>query len=150
MKRPRRFVAIILGCAAAVAVIGLGLRAFIGPYRIARLGVNSPLDCEGLFAVALLLILWVRSTGASVERPDTSGASLFYLPLLLLLILAVLANNPAAPFLSDDYILVQTSFASPAQALALFLNPGGDGSFRPLGYLYFGLVRLWAGYDPLK
>lgn len=149
MKRRRRFVAILLGCAAAVAATGLGVRAFAEPYRFAGLSVISPLDCKSLFAIALLLILWIRGAGL-IERPKISEASLFYLPLLLLLISAVFANNLAAPFLSDDYILVQTPFANPAQALALFLNPGGDGSFRPLGYLYFGMVRLWAAYDPLK
>ena len=59
------------------------------------------------------------------------------------------APNLSDPFLSDDYILATRATFEPTRLLALFHNPGGDGSFRPLGYLYFGLLRRLFGPNPL-
>ena len=54
------------------------------------------------------------------------------------------------PFLSDDYILVSRATLDSSRILAVFHTPGGDGSFRPLGYLYFALLHYFGGVDPWK
>ena len=74
------------------------------------------------------------------------------IPMLLVLVAVALmfSHNLSDPFLSDDYILVSRASLNSSQVAASFTTPGGDGAFRPIGSLYFDIVRLWAGVDPLK
>src|SRR5579872_5892046 len=124
----------ILACSAISAGIGLSLRTYLNPVRISTLGLRSPLGPESIFAIALLLILWVRAGGgAAGVRPKTSVATVFLFPsLLILLIAGTFMHGLSAPFLSDDYIIINTPFIDVAGLRQLLQTPGGDGSYRPL------------------
>jgi hypothetical protein len=58
--------------------------------------------------------------------------------------------NLRDPFLSDDYILVSRASMNTPSITWYFKNPGGDGSFRPIGFLYFSVVSHFGGTEPWK
>ena len=134
----------LLTIIAIAAAFGLALRAGLGPFSLAGLRVASPLGIESCFACAFLALLFVRASG---KQPHAEWT----IPLAAALALVALAFAPNLndPFLSDDYILAARATFEPARLLALFHTPGGDGSFRPLGYVYFGLLRRLFGANPL-
>ena len=70
--------------------------------------------------------------------------------LALAIVAAAFVSSLRDPFLSDDYILVSRATLDSSRILAVFHTPGGDGSFRPLGYLYFGLLHYFGGVEPWK
>src|SRR6185312_10862283 len=62
-----RAIRVVLAFFAIFAAAGLGLRMYLGPTHIGNLSIGSPLGCESLFAIAILLIVCLRS---NVEAPD--------------------------------------------------------------------------------
>lgn len=52
-------------------------------------------------------------------------------------------------FLSDDFLLLRHAMETRQHPWTPFLSPGGDGFFRPFGYLLLGLNSLWAGTSPV-
>jgi hypothetical protein len=170
----RSLTAVSLAAALAVSV-----RAMVGIFVVGPLRFASPMGMESLFAGAFLAIVLLqsqRSASAASAAPDAPVASAapgasaasatpttpaaparnaarFQIaPLLaaLAVVAAVFIPSLRDPFLSDDYILVSRATLDPARILAVFHTPGGDGSFRPLGYLYFALLHRFGGVDPLK
>jgi hypothetical protein len=136
--------ALLLTVVAIAAAFGLALRAGLGVFSLAGVRVASPIGLESCFACAFLALLFVRASGKQHRVEWT-------LPLAAALALIALAYAPnlSDPFLSDDYILAARATFEPERLLALFYTPGGDGSFRPLGYVYFGLLRRVFGPNPL-
>lgn len=51
-------------------------------------------------------------------------------------------------FLSDDFTLLIQARA-PWSWRGVFATRGGDGSFRPVGYLSYVISSRWAGFDPV-
>jgi hypothetical protein len=157
-----------LAAVSLTAALALSVRAMAGPLVVGALHFASPMGMESLFAgvfLAVVLLQTQRST-APVAIAQ-SAARLRIAPLLLALAIVAAAYIPSLwdPFLSDDYILVSRATLDPARILAVFHTPGGrdtigagaalntpgnDGSFRPLGYLYFALLHQFGGLDPLK
>jgi len=144
LKTGLAFIAI---CAAVV----VGLRMYLRPAHIGKLSIGSPLGCESLFAIAILLIVCLRS---KIEAPDyhrgNSLPTMICVVVMVVLVATLFAGNLTAPFLSDDYILIQAPRVDAARIVALFTHGGGDGSFRPLGYLWFGLLGggAFSGISP--
>src|SRR6185312_11320692 len=131
------------------ALAAIALRAALGPFHIGALHFASPIGVESVFAAGFLAVLLLRSGAAEGGK---TKASLRAAPLWIALavVAAVFLPNLRDPFLSDDYILVRHATLDPSRILAMFHTPGGDGSFRPLGYLYFGLLRYFGGVDSWK
>jgi hypothetical protein len=51
-------------------------------------------------------------------------------------------------FVSDDFIIVNSANnATPASLAHAWTHAGGDGFFRPMGYMSFALDALWAKFD---
>jgi hypothetical protein len=147
----RSLTAVSLAAALAVSIRAMAGTFFVGPLRFA-----SPMGMESLFAGAFLAIVLLQSQCSAVPAkfasPAAPNARFHIAPLLAALAVVAAAYIPSLrdPFLSDDYILVSRATLDPARILAVFHMPGGDGSFRPLGYLYFALLRHFGGVDPLK
>jgi hypothetical protein len=139
-----RLAARLLTIVAIFAAFALALRALLGPFSIGGIRLVSPLGLESLFACAFLALLLVSS---ELKRDHARAA----VPLAAALAFVAIAYLPnlSDPFLSDDYILAARATLEPARLLALFHTPGGDGSFRPIGYLYFGLLRHFFGANSL-
>ncbi len=120
----------ILIAAAAVAGLLLAVRAAIGPFAI-----HSPFGAETVLWLALLGLLAV----VPVQEPKPSDERFPRLALALVLVFVTLAflRNLSDSFLSDDYIITTGPRFTLPGFLASFHTAGGDGSFRPLGALYF-------------
>jgi hypothetical protein len=153
----RSLTAVSLAAALAVSVRAAVGIIFVGPLRFA-----SPMGMESLFAGAFLAIVLLQSqrsakpaapAGPTASAAPAMNAAWFHIaPLLaaLAVVAAVFIPSLSDPFLSDDYILVSRATLDPARILAVFHTPGGDGSYRPLGYLYFALLHHFGGVDPWK
>jgi hypothetical protein len=144
------------------AALAVWVRAWAGPFFVGPLRFASPMGMESLCAGAFLAVVLLQSrrsdafakpaAAAEPAKPDEPAAWLRIAPLLAALAVVAVVFIPSLrdPFLSDDYILVSRATLDPARILAVFHTPGGDGSFRPLGYLYFALLHYFGGVDPWK
>jgi hypothetical protein len=144
----RSLTAVLLAAALAVSI-----RAVAGPLVVGPLRFASPMGLESLFAGVFVAIVLLQSKRSAVRGAIAKSATRVRIaPLLLALAVVAAAYFPSLwnPFLSDDYILVSRATLDPARVLAVFHTPGGDGSFRPLGYLYFALLHQFGGVDPLQ
>lgn len=142
----------LLVAAAAVASVLLCVRAWLGPFDWGPVHVNSPLVAEGVFAVSVmaLLLLGGKNAGDAAVPSASGGKPLLPLAAALCLIVVAFAWNLHDPFLADDYIMVTQAPANLQSIARLFHTPGGDGSFRPVTQLYFGLAGAWAGWEPWR
>ena len=136
-----RFLWIIAAALGAV----IAARWLLGPFVFLGIPVNAPLNPEGAFG--LIVVALLASRPASSTPPSTEPRASASGPALLAAALALAALSPALAvgFLSDDFILVHQARTSTAW-LPLFTTPGGDGFFRPLGYLTFNLNALVGGW----
>jgi hypothetical protein len=111
------------------------------------------INLESIFGLAVVIALLWRSGAGPGSRPRLRlGLKLDWgdaLPMVSIALMLGAAFWRAAriSFLSDDYVLV-----SMAQTFhnyrAMFTHGGGDGFFRPLGYLSLWWTWPWAGLDP--
>ncbi|MGA2185260.1 MAG: hypothetical protein ABSH47_19750 [Bryobacteraceae bacterium] len=143
-----RVAARIVAAGAVCVAVLLSVRALEGPFQLGRVWVRSPLTLETVFTVlvgVLLLIVCRRRDGLAATRVSGNLA-------LLLLALALTAfaflPNLRDPFLSDDYIHARGATLDPQRIAHNSVTPGGDGAFRPLGYIWYGLVHAFAGVHP--
>jgi hypothetical protein len=52
-------------------------------------------------------------------------------------------------FLSDDFVLVKLASTFHFAMHPSFTTAGGDGFFRPIGYISLAVTSLWAGVNPM-
>src|ERR1700683_3128036 len=110
------------------------------------------INWESIFGLAVVIsLLWRSGSG----REPTLAAKLTLdrrdmLPMVLiaLMICAVFWRAARISFLSDDYVLVSMAQSFRGNYEAMFTQGGGDGFFRPLGYLSIFWTWPWAGLDP--
>ncbi len=152
--RFRTSLRVVLRILAIAAMVVLVLRAGIGPFQVwgNRLPIHSPFSMESAFWIAICGLLLTQRERNAISRTNASARfRRIALAICLCLIALAFAGNLSDPFLSDDYILVSRAQSiGRAALLATFCAPGGDGAFRPLGALYYHLVAMWAGFNPLK
>jgi hypothetical protein len=113
--------------------------------------INSPMNAESAFGLAIVLILLVRSTTEEEKfNPSQSSRaqSCLFTAALVVLVAAAFYRTIHFYFLSDDFILVRYADARRWDFRALFTVGGGDGFFRPVGYISLALTSLWASSDP--
>ncbi len=137
---------------ATVAAIVLTVRAAAGPFQIWGIStlVNSPFASENVLWAAVFGLLCLRYRPAM--NPTPNGATEFprpFLALALFVIAVAFVRNLADPFLSDDYIILNSSPFNWQAFLATLNRAGGDGSFRPLGTVYYQTMRAFAGTSPI-
>lgn len=130
------------------------MRSGIGPFQLWGIGVtvNSPFLAENVFWLAILgLLLFRHQAGLTFVSDENNGASFpgMYLAISLCVIAAAFAHNLADPFLSDDYIILNGPPFNWQTLVAALHRPGGDGSFRPLGTVYYQLIKTVAGRNPV-
>jgi len=133
----------LLASVAAVAIAILALRSSLGPFH----PVNSPFATENIFWLAILGLLCLIPQSSAT--PHSNKFPRIHLAIALSLIALAFARNLTDPFLSDDYILLNVPSFNWNVFLASLHAPGGDGSFRPLGTLYYQFVKSFAGASPL-
>jgi hypothetical protein len=133
----------LLASVAAIAIAVLALRSSLGPFHL----VNSPFVTENIFWLAILGLLCLLPQSAVATESDRFPR--VHLTIALVLIALAFARNLADPFLSDDYIILSGPAFSWNAFLAALHRPGGDGSFRPLGTVYYQFVKSFAGTSPM-
>lgn len=130
--------------AAALSGLLIVVRALHGPLP----WIYSPLNAEGIFALSVLLAMFVHAGGNSPANPresfDWPG-----LASLAAMVAAAFAFSSHDYFLSDDFIMLRHARES-AFTIRSYTTGGGDGFFRPLVYESFRLTWPWAGEDPFR
>jgi hypothetical protein len=127
--------------------LAIAARLVWGPFVLLGFPVNTPLNPEGMFGLAVTLLLLPGSgRGGGRTQPGRwpGGAGAIAL-------LSIAAFLPALRvyFLSDDFVLLRQALDWQASGvLASFTQPGGDGFYRPLGYLSLAADAAWAGTSP--
>jgi hypothetical protein len=139
----------LLALAAAMATIAAA-RLLFGPFRFGPVSVTTPLNPEGFFGVGITLLLILRAT---TTRPAPIGnrrtAGLLALGVVIISIVA-LRRGLGVYFLSDDFILVRFAREWTAAAFQYSItHGGGDGFFRPLGFVSLALDAKLGGLDPV-
>jgi hypothetical protein len=139
--------------AASLVVSGaaLGWRAVCGPFHVAFLPVNSPLNAESVFGLSATALLLLNSEPGPSPKQIEVRHSVIWLLAIVLLSAAALWRALSFPLVFDDYTLVrQAQDMSPAALEYSFNHAGGDGFFRPFGNLSLHFDALWAAKDPFR
>jgi hypothetical protein len=145
-----KFIRIALVIVAGAMAAMIAARMLFGPFRFGPLSVTTPLNPEGFFGVAVTILLLTR--GATALLGSTPSQRKIALMALGVVAISVVALRRALGiyFLSDDFILVRIGEDWSAAAFRYSItHGGGDGFFRPFGYLSFALDARFGGSDPL-
>ena len=122
-------------------------RLFAGPFQIAGIAVNAPLNPEGAFGLAMTILLACRFT-KDAPAPRSSRVALAAGGAALVSVISQ-ARVVGLYFLSDDFILVQQANQwTWSNLVPVFTSGGGDGFFRPVGLVSLAVNATWAGSDP--
>ena len=143
----RRFLIVALALSGAV----LAWRAIAGPFRLISVPVNSPVNAQGIFGLSLAILLVLNGSLYEESPRKNARHCVAWLAAILLLTVAVLGTALRFPLVFDDYTLARYGQGlNVPMAKYYFSQPGGDGFYRPIGYLSFGLDSIWADHDPLR
>lgn len=131
----------------AALVLGaiVAARWLFGPLNLFGIPVNAPLNVEGAFgALAVILLAARKPAPEPTAQPLTSWpAWASFAVAFVALFVPALVVFP----LSDDYIILKSANnATPASLAHAWTHAGGDGFFRPMGYLSFAFDALWSGF----
>jgi hypothetical protein len=141
-----RIARVLVWCVAAICGAISVARFLIGPFGILGIAVNSPLNPEGVFGALVTFLIATRPRSSGVGEGSAPW------PVFAAAGVAVVALHSAlyVYFLSDDFIIVNQARSWTSANLApLFTSAGGDGFFRPLGYLSFVLDSKVGGTNPV-
>ncbi len=130
----------------------IAARSLAGPLEW-LIAIHSPMNVEGVFGLAMVLLMLVRAMPA-LEVPEQRRRALDWLDVIALaaisvLIVGALWRAANFYFLSDDFILLKQSRSYWARTPRIFLTPGGDGFYRPLTHLSMAFTSIWAGSNPM-
>lgn len=138
----------LVACAAGLAVAS---RTLIGPFDY-PLRVNTPLNPEGWLglAVTILLATGAGFTAKEQASPERWPGSWRAASITVLAGIAATAfwRTLHIYFLADDFVLV--NIANKIHAVRpFFAAAGGDGFFRPVGYVSLAWTSAWASVNPV-
>jgi hypothetical protein len=139
----------LLAVAVVMAAI-VAARMLFGPFRYGPLSVTTPLNPEGFFGLAVTLLLLTRgTTNRAAATWNWRVAGLLALGVAAVSIVC-LRRSLGVYFLSDDFILVKygTEWTAAAFWYAI-THGGGDGFFRPFGFVSLALDARLGGMSPV-
>jgi hypothetical protein len=162
MVQARRLLAaVLLFCGMAIAC-----RTLIGPTTF----VKSPINVEGWFGLAAILLVLTRATGRPLsygrgsdggvpnrnrkeavgpQRGKLNRLDAFAVVAIACLVAGAFYRAADFYFLSDDFILLKYARSFSYNFHSLFTTPGGDGFYRPLAYASMAWASAWAGVNPV-
>jgi hypothetical protein len=134
---------------AFAAGLAIAAHTLIGPFDF-PVRVTTPLNPEGWLGLAVTVLL-ATGAGFAAKQEAPAAQSVPWRAASI----AALAGITAAVFwptlhfcfLGDDFVLVNMANKFHAVRL-LFTTPGGDGFFRPVGYVSLLWTSAWAGVSP--
>lgn len=146
---PNRLFRYLASAALAISGLVLAWRVIGGPFRILSVPVNSPLNAQSVFGLSVTALLALRSGAVSAAFERKPRRAAVWLAGILVLAVVLLAPALRYPLVFDDYTLARYGQGLNLAMTKYYLtHGGGDGFFRPLGYLSLGLDASWAGYAP--
>lgn len=148
--RTLKSVRIVLLTLAGVMAAIVAARMLFGPFRFGPVSVTTPLNPEGFFGLAVTLLLVTRVT-ASTPEPAWNWRRGTALALGVAAIgLFALRKALGIYFLSDDFILVKYGNEWTAAMFRYTItHGGGDGFFRPVGFLSLALDAKLGRINPV-
>lgn len=147
---PNRLFRYLASAALAISGVVLAWRVIGGPFRIFSVPVNSPLNAQSVFGLSVTALWALRSSPVSAGFEGKPRRAAVWLAGILVLAVVLLAPALRYPLVFDDYTLARYGQGlNVAMAKYYLTHGGGDGFFRPLGYLSLGLDATWAGYAPI-
>ncbi len=112
------------------------------------------LNAETVLALGVIIALLARSRSATgdrtARRTGLAARDALAVASLFAVIVAVYWSASRMPFVSDDYVLANLARLSSGNYSIPFTRGGGDGFFRPLGYISLGWTWPWADLDPVR
>src|SRR5262249_13084158 len=116
-----------------------------------NIGFRSPLNVESAFGFVAIAGLVLRSQlegGRGVgwkctPRDAALGAT------IAILTAPLFWRSASFGFLSDDFVLLKLARTFQGNYRGVFTTGGGDGFFRPLGYISLAWTSAWAGVSPV-
>ena len=143
----------LLLCVALTAIAILAARAARGVFSLPGIHVvvNSPFVAEGALWLTILALLLLAREAVYDPQPVEEEIGFLAIPLIGVTIVVgvAFAFNLTDPFLSDDYIILSGPRFHWAAFLAALQRAGGDGSWRPLGTVYYQSLLAVAGANPV-
>lgn len=112
--------------------------------------IPPSLNTEAWFVVAGMLIAFLRALRGGSRQGSVSRANWLDIVAAVALTLTILGFfgwTAHSYFLSDDFILLGQAHV-PLSWHGALATRGGDGSFRPAGYVSYAISAKWAGSDP--
>ena len=136
--------------AAAVMAVIVAARMLFGPTHFGPLPVTTPLNPEGFFGLAVTILFLTRvAPNVPLSTMSRRNAILLALGVIAITVIA-LRRALGIYFLSDDFILVRIGKEWNAAAFRYSItHGGGDGFFRPLGYVSFAVDDRLGGINPV-
>ncbi|HEY1242791.1 MAG TPA: hypothetical protein VGF16_19655 [Bryobacteraceae bacterium] len=147
---PARLFRYLLFAALAISGVVLACRAIAGPFRILSVPVNSPLNAQSVFGLSVTALLALRRSSEGAPFEGKTRYATVWLAGIVVLAVVLLAPALGYPLVFDEYTLARYGQGLNLGMAKYYLtHAGGDGFFRPLGYLSLGLDATWAGYVPV-
>jgi hypothetical protein len=112
------------------------------------------LNVETIFALATIVLSLSRCQTRKVDPASHSrfrmeGGDVLPIASIALLSVAAFWRASHIYFLSDDFVIVDMAQAIQGN-YSMFTHGGGDGFFRPVGYVSLAWTWPWAGLDPIR
>ena len=101
-----------------------------------------------LGVIAALLLGKRRHNGAA--RPASTGNDALAVVSIVVVIVAAYWPALRMPFVSDDYVIANLTRLFSGNYSIVFTRGGGDGFFRPIGFISLAWTWPWAGLDPVR
>jgi hypothetical protein len=134
--------------AACMGVV-VAARMLFGPFHFSFISVTVPLNPEGWFGLAITLVLLLQLPAKPFSWPRGQAIPLA----LTVAAVTIFALRRAFGiyFLSDDFAVVKIGTDWTASSYRYILtHGGGDGFFRPVGFIVVALTGRWAHLDPVN
>jgi len=138
----------LLVVAAAMAAL-IAARMLFGPFRFGPVSVTTPLNPEGFFGLAVTLLLLTRAAASGPESKWNWRITMLLALGVVVITAIALRRALGIYFLSDDFILVRFGHEwTPAAFRYAITHGGGDGFFRPFGFISLALDARLGGSSP--
>ena len=129
----------------------LALRVVHGPFRLISISVRSPINLQSVLGLSSTILLLLKSRTAESACDTQPRHRTVWLIAILILTAGILWQALSFPLVFDEYTLAHYGKGlTGAMAKYCLIQPGGDGFFRPVGYLSLGLDGIWSDHNPFQ
>ncbi len=136
-----------LWAALILSALVLAARAIAGPFYFI-LPVTSPMNAEGVFALAALSLLLLASEYRGYFGPVGELRASQAAAVVIVAAFVAYSWTFPFPFLADDYDHIPHAIhATPAYLASLFTHPAADRFFRPAAFVLYAAEARLADYS---